>query len=77
MAINGIDEATNVKSYLRQTRISFPIVIGKDGSTLANYRIETYPSTYLLNSEGKVVYKSVGIDQPGLLRALKELGLQK
>jgi peroxiredoxin/outer membrane lipoprotein-sorting protein len=77
VAINGIDESANVKSYIKQTRISFPIVMGKDGSTLANYRIETYPSTYLLNSEGKVVYKSVGIDQPGLLRALKELGLQK
>jgi hypothetical protein len=51
--------------------------MGKDANTLASYRIETYPSTYLLNSEGKVVYKSVGIDQPGLLRALKELGLQK
>ena len=77
VAINGIDQAADVKSYIRQTRISFPIVMGKGGSTLENYRIETYPSTYLLNSEGKVVYKSVGIDQPGLLRALKELGLQK
>jgi len=51
--------------------------MGKDASTLANYRVETYPSTYLLNAAGKVVYKSVGIDEAGLLRALKELGLQK
>ena len=77
MAINALDQAADVKTYIRQTRISFPIVMGKDANTLGNYRIETYPSTYLLNSEGKVVYKSVGIDQPGLLRALKELGLQK
>jgi len=77
VAINALDQAADVKTYIRQTHISFPIVMGKDANTLASYRIETYPSTYLLNSEGKVVYKSVGIDQPGLLRALKELGLQK
>ena len=79
VAINGIDAAAEINKYVKESRISFPIVVGKaEGpGVLSSYRIETYPSTYLLNSEGKIVYKSVGIDQAGLLRALKELGLQK
>jgi hypothetical protein len=40
------------------------------------YRIETYPSSYLLNSEGKIVFRVVGVDEAGLLRSLKELGFQ-
>jgi peroxiredoxin/outer membrane lipoprotein-sorting protein len=79
VAINGMDAAAEIKSYIKESRISFPIVVGKSEGpgVLSSYRIQTYPSTYLLNSQGKVVYKSVGIDQAGLLRALKELGLQK
>jgi len=31
----------------------------------------------LLNAEGKIVYRSVGVHEAELLQALKELGLSK
>ena len=79
VAINQFDEATEIKRYLRQSAITFPIAIGeRDASGVSgSYRIEAYPSTYLLNSEGKIVYRSVGVNEAALLQALKELGLQK
>jgi peroxiredoxin len=77
IAINKIDEAADIQTFMRQNRLSFPVVLGeRDGpGVMGAYRVETYPSTYLLNSEGKVVYRSVGVDEAGLRQALRELGL--
>jgi peroxiredoxin len=77
IAINNIDEAAAIQSYMRQNRLSFPVALGeRDGpGVFGAYRVETCPSTYLLNSEGKVVYRSVGVDEAGLRKALRELGL--
>ena len=77
IAVNKIDEAADIQTYMRQNRLTFPVVLGeKDGpGVMGAYRVETYPSTYLLNSEGKVVYRSVGVDEAGLRQALRELGL--
>lgn len=79
IAINKVDEAEAIKTYIRQSAITFPIVMGERDvpGVYTSYHIEAYPSTYLLDSEGKIVYRSVGVDEAGLLRALKELGLQK
>ena len=79
VAINNKDDAAEIRSYVRKAGITFPMVIGDRESpgVVGNYRIETYPSTYLLNSEGKIVYKSVGIDEAGLRRALSALGLDR
>ena len=79
VAINALDDANAVKRFLREQAITFPVVLAKDVTpgVITNYRIESYPSTYLLNSEGKIVYRSAGVDEPGLLRALKDVGLQK
>ena len=79
VAINKVDDAPEIKSYIRQSGTTFPIVMGeRDGpGVLTSYHIEAYPSTYLLNAEGKVVYRSVGVNEEALLYALRELGLQK
>lgn len=78
VAINTVDSAADIKSYVRDTRLTFPIVMGERETTavVRDYRVETYPSSYLLDSEGKIVYRAVGVDEAGLLRSLKELGLQ-
>lgn len=78
VAINTVDSAADIKSYVRDTRLTFPIVMGEreTATVVRDYRVETYPSSYLLDSEGKIVYRAVGVDEAGLLRSLKELGLQ-
>ena len=78
IAINNVDTAAEIRSYVAETRLTFPIVMAERDvpGVLASYKIQTHPSTYLLNSEGKIVYRAIGVDEAGLLRALKELGLQ-
>lgn len=78
IAINTVDQGKDIASYLRDNRFTFPVVMSeRDGPGVAGaYRIETYPSSYLIDSEGKIVYRAVGVDEGGLLRSLKELGFQ-
>lgn len=77
VAINNVDKAADVESYRRESRITFPMAMAeREPGVIGAYRIETYPSTYLLNAEGKIVYRAVGVDEPGLLRALRDLGLR-
>ena len=78
IAINNVDNADDIKSYVRDNRLAFPIVMGERNApgVVGAYRVQTYPSTYLLNSEGKIIYRAVGVDEAGLLRSLKEIGLQ-
>jgi peroxiredoxin/outer membrane lipoprotein-sorting protein len=78
VAINNLDNAADIESFRRESRITFPIAMGErePPGVLGAYRIETYPSTYVLNSEGKIVYRAVGVDEAGLLRTLRELGLR-
>lgn len=78
IAINTVDQGEDIKSYLRENRFTFPVAMSeRDGPGVKGaYRIETFPSSYLLNSEGKIIYRAVGVDEAGLLRSLKELGFQ-
>jgi peroxiredoxin/outer membrane lipoprotein-sorting protein len=78
IAINTVDSGEDIKSYLRDNRFTFPVAMSERDSpgVVSAYRIEAYPSSYLLNSEGKIVYRAVGVDEAGLLRSLKELGFR-
>jgi peroxiredoxin len=79
IAINKVDEAEDIRDYIRKYAITFPIVMGEpdEPGVLGSYHIETYPSSYLLDSEGKIVYRFVGMNEAGLLEALRKLGFQK
>jgi len=50
---------------------------GKDKNDVAKvYGVAAYPTNYLLDANGKIVFRSVGFDEEGLKTALKELGLE-
>jgi thiol-disulfide isomerase/thioredoxin len=61
------------------TGLTYPIVLGGEltaSSVFARYRVTEFPSTYLLDADGKVVYRAVGEDIAGLRKALEKLGLK-
>ena len=40
------------------------------------YRVEAYPTNYILDNEGKVIFRSVGFSEEAIRAALKKLGVQ-
>jgi peroxiredoxin/outer membrane lipoprotein-sorting protein len=80
IAIDKGDSATTVAGYVQRTGLTFPVVLGGDlgkGSVFDKYRVtDQFPATYLLDSHGRIVYRTAGEDIAGLKRALASLGIQ-
>ena len=45
-------------------------------SVFAKYGVQAFPTNYLLDSSGKIVFRSVGFDEAGIRKALATLGVQ-
>ena len=72
---NSIDE---LNEFLVKNEISYPVVLG--GSTIVNsYRVKSYPTLYLIDKGGKIVYSTVGFDSSTVevLDSLISEGLSK
>lgn len=78
VAINRGDRAEDVSRYLEKEGLSFSVVLGGDeGSPVfRSFKVETFPVTYLVDGNGRVVYRSAGMDIRGLRAALGSLGIQ-
>lgn len=64
-----------VKKFLEAVPVSFTILMDKDMS-LASWGVQGLPTTFLVNPEGKLVYKAVGErewDSPEMVKFLKNL----
>jgi hypothetical protein len=48
----------------------------RENSVFEKYGVQAFPTNYLLDSNGVVVWRSVGFDEKGLRAALDKLGLK-
>ena len=78
MAINNGDSKEVINRYTTQSRVTFPIAMGDTGSpsVFDRFAVQAFPTNYLLDSRGNVVFRSIGFDEPGLRRALARLGVR-
>lgn len=80
VAIDKGDTAAVVAKYVRSAGLSFPVALGGEatkGSVFARYKVgDSYPGSYLLDGDGKVVYRSSGEDMAGLKQALAQIGFK-
>ena len=72
----GIDSPSNIREFLKNTPVSYPIVIGGlEGSALSKQMGNTsgaLPYTLIINSKGKAVYSKLGkISEDELRKAIK------
>jgi peroxiredoxin/outer membrane lipoprotein-sorting protein len=79
VAIDKGDPPAAITTYVRHTGLTYPILLGGEEtsqSVFTHYRISTFPGTYLLDTEGHIVYRATGEDIAGLRRALAQLGFK-
>jgi len=80
VAVNRGDSAKTVVDYARRAGLSFPLVLGGEpgkSNVFANYKsTEAFPQTYLLDADGRIVYRTAGMDIDGLKRALQQFGFR-
>ena len=76
VAINMGDTKDVINQYVAEGKFTFPIVMGEQGKVFEEYGVQAFPTNYLLDGEGNVVYRSVGFDEAGLKAALNKMGLK-
>jgi peroxiredoxin/outer membrane lipoprotein-sorting protein len=77
VAVNQGDSDEIIRKFLKQGGYTFPVAKGpKDGGIFSKYGVVAFPTNYLIDRYGKVVFRSVGFDEQGLKRALTGLGLK-
>jgi len=81
IAVNAGDPADRITKYFTDSGFGFRSVMGgPPGSTgyktMEQYGVQAYPTNYLVDGDGKIVWRSVGFDEAGLIEALKKMGLK-
>jgi thiol-disulfide isomerase/thioredoxin len=62
LAVNVGEEEQTIRAFLATRPLSFPVLRDSDQSIAARYRIEAFPTTVLLDAEGKVIDVTEGLD---------------
>ena len=71
VGVNWSDGASDARSYVDQYHLTFPNLIDPDGVTGDHYRLNGLPTTFILDSQGKITAVLRGPQSTdSLLRAL-------
>lgn len=81
MAVNGFDNKDVIKKYIDENKFTFKVGlagknVGAAYDIAGKYGVQAYPTNYLLDPTGKVLYRSVGFNEAGLRSALKKAGIE-
>lgn len=75
IAVNNGDDNDTIKNYWKQNKFTFTAVKGTE-KLFDSYGVLAYPTNYIVDSKGNVVWRSVGFDEQGMRSALKKLGIK-
>lgn len=78
VAVNMGDSAKTIKSYYKTGGFTFPTVMTSfdKGNISEKYNVSAYPSNFVIDAKGKVVFSCVGFDEAGIRKALAKLGVK-
>ncbi|GIX04278.1 MAG: hypothetical protein KatS3mg114_0147 [Planctomycetaceae bacterium] len=77
IAINLNDSPETITKYVTANKFTFLLgMCREDDLVWKNYGVVGCPTNYLLDSEGKVVWRKAGFVEKEVRGALKELGLE-
>lgn len=62
LAISVKEDSKVVKDYLDKKPVSFPVLLDPEGTVADQYGIRAFPTTFLVNSDGKVEHVIEGLD---------------
>lgn len=78
LVILGVDikeTPEEVEKFLQEVKVSFPIVMDKDGEVFKAYWGTAIPTTFILDRQGFVFFKFVGeMQQEQIEEVLRQLG---
>ncbi len=77
IAINDRDPTEKIKRAISENKLTFTIGRPRLRSAIfKRYGVHAYPTNYVVDSKGKVVFRCVGFDDAGIKKALAQLGVK-
>jgi thiol-disulfide isomerase/thioredoxin len=76
VSINFQEGAEQVANFLRRVEVDFPVLLDRDGAVSAQWRVFAFPSSFLLDREGRVRYSvnsAIPWDEPGVMEVIDGL----
>ncbi|MFK5985290.1 MAG: TlpA disulfide reductase family protein [Pseudomonadota bacterium] len=79
LAVDVGEDIETVFSFINsiEPSPSFPFLFDSDSSTMEKWKVRGLPTTYIVNTEGFIVYKAIGgreFDHPDIIKQLMQLG---
>ncbi|MDR9435616.1 MAG: TlpA disulfide reductase family protein [Thiohalophilus sp.] len=76
ISVNYAQQADEVKDFLQEVEVNFPVLIDHDGTEAARWRVIAFPSTYIIDANGRIRYgvnAAIEWDTPQVIETLKQL----
>ena len=76
LAVNVGQKEEQVWSYATEAQLTFPILLDEYGKTSSSWPVIGLPTTFVIDPQGRLVYKAVGDrewDDPALLDPIRAL----
>lgn len=76
LGINGGEPTARVKSFMTTGHLDFPVVMDESGDIHAMYQVRQYPTTFIIDRQGRLVDRHIGLrdwNAPEHIQALRLL----
>lgn len=77
LAVDLAEEAAAVRDYVKQNKLTFPVLLDKTGQVGGIYGAQSIPTTYLIDRAGNVLARGVGAqwkwDSPEMIALFEKL----
>ena len=76
MASTVVKPASRVKAFMVKENLDFPVVMDESGDIHALYQVRQYPTTFIIDRQGRLLDRHVGLrdwSAPEVIEALRSL----
>ncbi len=60
LAVNMGESQAEVKAFVQEVGVNFPVLMDKDGQALAEWKVFAAPSNFIIDPTGKIRYTLFG-----------------
>lgn len=76
ISINYAEDLKTIKDFMKKVNVEFPVLLDKNGKFAKQWNVITYPSTFIIDTKGNIVYgvnAAIEWDSPKVIKQITEL----
>jgi thiol-disulfide isomerase/thioredoxin len=76
ISINYAEDKATINEFLKKVKVEFPVLLDIDGQYSKNWKVTTYPSTFVINKDGEIQYgvnAAIEWDAPEVIKKLRSM----